>query len=123
MMLELRQLIQAKLDQLLTYPVFFMRAPSPGTFPYAVWGFFGQTDDGESTTTGSIEVDGWGTTRNTTILEGIMDQVELMDKIVLVGTTFRVVFYKESTLYLDDDNPDIRRIKQTYNYKIFRSDR
>lgn len=122
MMLEFRQLLQAKLDELVSQPVYFKRAPMPASFPYVVYALPNQPFDGEYIEQGTLEVDGWDDDRNTAVLEAMMAQVSLLDKIVLVGTNFRVVLYKDAILYIDDDDPDINRIKYSFTYKIYRGD-
>ena len=105
---QLRELIKAEL--LLILPrVFFNRVPDSAVFPFITFSFTTSFMNGEVEIV-PIDVDVWDRTCDTTILEGIASDISgSLHRNHMLGDGITVSIYREGRSSPDDDDPQIKR--------------
>jgi hypothetical protein len=97
---------------------YYQAAPKSATFPYLVYDLPNSTDDGVMERF-VLEVDGWDKSKDTTVIETLMDSVdkELHRKTVILADAISATFYRENRIPLRDDDPQICRRKYVYQVR------
>lgn len=120
-MIDLRVALHAKMRSI--HPrAYFGQAPKGCDLPYVTYSIPGVYDDGEGHQRITLDIDGWDAPADgdTTAIETLMSQVNAgMDKVILDTPTSCAVFYLESKLTLDDDDPLVKRRKYIYQGHLF----
>lgn len=116
---ELRTIIQGQLKAIHS-KVYFQSAPTTAAFPYLVYDIVNIYDGGEGHQIVTLDVDGWDNQEDTTALETLMKSLNtgINKKTAVEGNT-TVVFYLESRTTITDDDPSIKRRKNTYQGRLF----
>lgn len=110
--------------------VYSEAAPDDARYPYLVFNFPVNTDDGESSGTATADIDGWDAPGDgdTTALEILMARVngngEItnptgLNKLTLASDTLKASFYLDRKIPLTDPDPRIRRRKYIYQVRLF----
>jgi hypothetical protein len=116
--IELRKAINTALKTV--HPrVYFQAAPDDAIFPYLVYDLPNSVDDGYLEQF-VLDVDGWDTTTDTTVLETLMDNMnKSLDGMTSTVDGLIMSFYLDNRLSLLDDDPRIRRRKYTYQVRTY----
>jgi hypothetical protein len=116
--IELRKVINAALKTV--HPrVYFQAAPDDAIFPYLVYDLPNSVDDGYLEQF-VLDMDGWDTSTDTTVLETLMDNVNnSLDGMTSTADGLIMSFYLDNRLSLLDDDPRIKRRKYTYQVRTY----
>lgn len=116
-MIELRNILQTQLKTICSN-VYFQSATQTANFPYIVFEIINVRSDGEYFEQAVIDVDGWSNNKDTTELEYMMKEVE----VILNHKTF-TSGNKTATFFLETKMPvsdtQFQRRKYTFQVRIF----
>ena len=120
-MIEVRKAINTYLKTL--YPrVYFQQAPEVVIFPYIIYDLPNSFSDGEGGEIITLDIDGWdsNTTKDSTVIENLMKNINAIDKKTLSTTEITLTLFLDNKIPLLDDDKNIHRRKYIYSGKLIR---
>jgi len=120
-MIRLRRALEPQLDAVHSR-TWYEDAPNDAEYPYLVYNFPNDLDDGEGFCNVVLDIDGWDAPEagDTTALENLMAAVDAaINKKTLIADDIVVTFYRNNKLSLDDDDERIKRRKYIYQARLF----